>query len=276
MTKQSNRSIRPVTLSIVVIAIANVVLGLTYSLNNEFAHATKWGVYAGEYLVLVTWMAMGAGTFFNRVFTVAIVGILWMAASWLGLSVWNLARAFSYRHEMLYMLTVVPLAFAVSCIPLIALRKLGGWRMENMPVLLRNLPKSRAFILLVFTGFGISLLLAYGMYPKFIRSDIKLALLIGFILGIIAFAICPLVVGAVLRERIYTSLLLVALLLVLVLAPGTASFFAIPGGGGSPVYVYAEAAVMGLFALLTHVSFALIWRASGCRLLRAAAMKSSL
>ncbi len=77
------RRATPIVLGVVFVCAANFVLGFI-EFPTEIGEFAKWGIYAGEFLVLVTWLAWGTGGVLHRCSLVAWIGIPWLIAPWLG------------------------------------------------------------------------------------------------------------------------------------------------------------------------------------------------
>jgi hypothetical protein len=249
----------PWSAALAAVAIVNMALGsLAYT--SDLVWSLKWGLYAGEYLLLAIWGSWGIGGHLRRITTIAWIGIIWMLASWIGFGIANPQHVFSYTHEMQQMFTVVPLAFAISTFPLWIMR-IGNWRFHGTPVLAHHASSLDGSAIAVFAVVTFFCFHA----DRYVSDDLFLSAIIGPLLGAVALGLAPLLSLAFLGNRVNVCWSLPALILATVPGLAFASVFAMPGPGAAVNYFYFESVVVSCCAFFAATVAFFFWRSMGIR-----------
>ena len=237
--------------------LVNVLLG-AWDAPSDIMIAVKWGIYAGEYMLLVIWVSWGPGPHASRFCATIVTGSFWMLASW---TAWF---AFRMRHgvfgrELEQMLTLVPPAFAISTILIWSMR-MWGWRF-HWPRVVSPPPFPLAIRFLAFVLPAVWFRLSVGFFQQ---DDLLWSAVLGLLLGAVALLAAPWLSLAFLAKDLKPWWLLPAF--VLVPAPGLvlASQFPIPSGGGS-AHLYDSAFVASVTALAMMTLAFMLWRWIGIR-----------
>lgn len=223
----------------------------------------KWGVYVGEYIVLLVWFAWGTGNLLTRLAIASWIGIPWMLASWIGFAATRSDLVFEYTHEFSQILNVVPLAFVISSLPLFLIRKRFSFSNGSNAPIKSYVNDTRAIIML-----GVIVLLVGFAYitDKWLLSNLGLSLLIAIVLGVVATISSPLFAIAFLKPQLNLSVLLPAFVSLPLLGLVFSRFYGMPGPGAAVVFATLESMLMATVALGPIIATFWYWRCIGIRI----------
>ena len=242
---------------IVVCAVANCVLAALHP--TSFLYEVRYATYASECLILAIWGAWGLGSHVSRLNAVAWVGILWMASTWVEYAISRPRDLITY-HPWLEMLTVAPLAFAITVAPLVIMRT-WDWRFYHSAAFVRRCPSLQKWLLAALAAATATAMLR----ARVIRDDLLTSVLVGGVLGPVALILAITLSLAFLARRVNLWWLLATTVLVPLPGLALASVFTLPGPGAGPVYYYVPAVLLSLMAMLPVVIAFVVWRIAGIR-----------
>jgi hypothetical protein len=244
-------------------------------LGSNTGFAIKYGLYAGEIIVVAAWMSWGAGWLLRRLSTGLLLSGSWYASSWLGFIAAIGSRFWEYTEYMPRWLCEAPIFLALTAILLGLGRILANWRFDlSLPS-----PDAKQFTLLqlfwLLTVWGLALSCP-TILPAVKRmlddsiGNFAYAVLHGSIANsvaampfLLALASCLLVVFSIMRGNVRPVLLLPAPVAVVGGSWYWTTGMGGPGAGFGYDYI---AVVIGLTATSFIIAASLVWRAAGYRL----------
>ena len=197
------QTIWPSVLGAFFILLLNAILGAMNS-GSDLQAFTKWGIYAGEYVALVTWFTWGNGSLIGRLALVAWLGTAWMLSVWCG---YGIARgtpaAFAYSTEFRYVFNVIPLAFLLSSIPMLCLSK--WWAFQTTEARQKRPTLLIASLIPIVVSIGLAYMKTTDLAWEFFYSVV-----IGIVLGSLAAVTAPTLSIAILGDYIKPRFIMLA------------------------------------------------------------------
>ena len=237
--------------------LLNVALG-AIDVNSAVGALTEWGLYAGEYVILVIWFAWGTGTILGRLALVSAIGMAWALSPWIGYAIARPDRAFSSRETFYYVFNVLPLAFAISSFPLMLFRKTSSFQL-GMPK-----PSSRLGLLLL-VPLSVCIAFAYSQC-MYLYWNIVYSVVIGVFLATVSAICAPLLSSAILGESIRPRIILAVFVFGCVPGIYLANILAVPGPGPSGVVsAWFESIGSSILAISLAIGTFFYWRFIGVR-----------
>lgn len=238
------------------LGILNALLGA-----HNFSDAgeiTKCGLYAGEYVILVIWLAWGTGTILGRLTLVSAFGLAWALSTWIGFGIAKVERAFAYSQEFYYVFNVLPLAFAISSFPVMLFRKTCSFQLGTTK------SSSRVGLILL-VPLSICIVVTYSQC-MYLHWNLFYSVVIGILLACVSGITAPFLAYAILDRHIRIRIILAVLVVGCVPGIYVANIFSMPGPGAAGVVSLWFESIGGSIAAITLVIGTFFyWRFIGVR-----------
>lgn len=237
--------------------LLNVAFG-AIDFNSDAGEIAKWGLYAGEYITLVIWFAWGSGTLLGRLTLVSGLGLAWVFSSWTGYVIAWPDRAFSSRESFYYIFNVLPLAFAISSVPLLLFRKTCSFQLGTTK------SSSRVGLILL-VPLSICIVVTYSQC-MYLYWNLFYSVVIGILLACVSGITAPFLAYAILDRHIRIRIILAVLVVGCVPGIYVANIFSMPGPGAAGVVSLWFESIGGSIAAITLVIGTFFyWRFIGVR-----------